>query len=92
MTKIITEVYTLPRSEAAPEDYTEIDFVCLRPDGAIETPSTVGLMCRTAAKKVPGLEGFHFHWLRHPNVKLATKHFLLIFKEILCIVLITVSP
>ena len=35
------EVYTLPRSEAAPEGYTEIDFVCLRPDGAIETPSTV---------------------------------------------------
>ena len=69
------EVYTLPRSEAAPEDYTEIDFVCLRPDGAIETPSTVGLMCRTAAKKVPGLEGFHFHWLRHPNVKPKTTYF-----------------
>ena len=59
------EVYTVPRSEAAPEDYSEIDFVCLRPDGAIETPSTVGLVCRAAAKKVPGLEGFHFHRLRH---------------------------
>ena len=59
------EVYTMPRSEVAPEGYEEIDFVCLRSDGAIETPGTVSLMCRTAAKKVPGLEGFHFHRLRH---------------------------
>ena len=59
------EIYTLPQSEEAPEDYKEIGFVCLRPDGAIETPSTVGIMCRTARKKVKGLENFHFHTLRH---------------------------
>ena len=59
------EVYTLPRSDAAPEDYSEIDFVCLRPYGAIETPGTVSIMCRRLAKKVPGLEGFRFHRIRH---------------------------
>ena len=59
------EVYSLQRSEKAPEGYKEIDFVCLRPDGCYESPSTVGIACRTAAKKVPGLEGFHFHLLRH---------------------------
>ncbi|MDE7274702.1 MAG: tyrosine-type recombinase/integrase, partial [Lachnospiraceae bacterium] len=37
----------------------------LRPDGAIETPSTVSLICRRAKKKVAGLENFHFHMLRH---------------------------
>ena len=59
------EVYSLPRTEEIPEDYKEISFVCLRPDGAYESPSTVGIMCRTASKKVEGLEGFHFHQLRH---------------------------
>ena len=42
-----------------------LSFVCLRPDGAFEAPSTVGIMCRTARKKVEGLEDFHFHMLRH---------------------------
>ena len=48
-----------------PEDYREIDFVCLRADGCFESSSTVGIACRTASKKIPGLEGFHFHQLRH---------------------------
>ena len=59
------EVYSLPRTEETPESYKEISFVCLRPDGAYESPSTVGIMCRTASKKVEGLEDFHFHMLRH---------------------------
>lgn len=40
------EVYSLPRSEEVPEGYKELSFVCLRPDGAFEAPSTVGIMCR----------------------------------------------
>ena len=59
------EVYMLPRTEATPEMDKYLSFVCLRPDGAIETPSTVSLMCRRAKEKVPGLEDFHFHMLRH---------------------------
>ena len=59
------EVYSLPRSEEVPKGYKELSFVCLRPDGAFEAPSTVGIMCRTARKKVEGLEDFHFHMLRH---------------------------
>ena len=59
------EVYTFPRNEKVPEGYKEISFVCLRPDGAYESPSTIGIMCKRASKKVKGLEGFHFHQLRH---------------------------
>ena len=59
------EVYTLPRNEKVPEGYKEISFVCLRPDGAYELPSTIGIMCKRARKKVEGLDGFHFHQLRH---------------------------
>ena len=59
------EVYTLPRNEKVPEGYKEISFVCLRPDGAYESPSTIGIMCNRASQKVAGLEGFHFHQLRH---------------------------
>ena len=43
----------------------EISFVCLRPDGAYESPSTVGVMTRSAKKKLEGFEDFHFHMLRH---------------------------
>ncbi len=56
---------TLQLLEEIPTGYKEISFVCLRPDGAYESPSTVGIMCRTASKKVEGLEDFHFHMLRH---------------------------
>ncbi len=59
------EIYTLPRTEETPEGYKEISFVCLRPDGAIETPGTLEIVCRTARKKVPRMEDFHFHQLRH---------------------------
>lgn len=59
------EVYSLPRSEEVPEGYKELSFVCLRPDGAFEAPSKVGIMCRTARKKVEGLEDFRFHMRRH---------------------------
>ena len=59
------EVYSRQRTEEVPEDYKEISFVCLRADGAYEAPSTVGIMCRAAKKKVKGLEDFHFHTLRH---------------------------
>ena len=59
------EVYTLPRTDTAPETDKHLSFVCLRPDGTIETPSTVSLICRRAKEKVAGLENFHFHMLRH---------------------------
>ena len=59
------EYYNLPMTEDAPEDYTEISFVCLREDGCLELPATVETACRTAARKVPELEEFHFHTLRH---------------------------
>ena len=36
-----------------------------REDGCLELPATVETACRTAARKVPELEGFHFHTLRH---------------------------
>lgn len=59
------DLFTFSRGDSIPEEYHEISFVCLRADGAIELPSTVSEVCRTAAQKVPGLEGFHFHRLRH---------------------------
>ena len=59
------EYYNLGMTEDAPEDYTEISFVCIREDGCLELPATVETACRTAARKVPELEGFHFHTLRH---------------------------
>ncbi len=35
------------------------------PDGRYESPATVSNMCRTAKKRVDGMESFHFHQLRH---------------------------
>ena len=58
-------VYSMKNTQDIPADYNEISFVCLRPDGCLETPSTLSIVCRTLAKKLDGFEGFHFHQLRH---------------------------
>ena len=55
----------MQRSEKGSAGYKELSFVCLRPDRAFDAPSTVGIMCRTAGKKVEGFEDLHFHMLRH---------------------------
>ena len=59
------EVYTLQNTENVPDDYEEISFVCLRHDGACETPMTVSSVCRKIQRELPGMEDFHFHLLRH---------------------------
>ena len=59
--RVYYEYYNLGTTENVPEDYTEISFVCLRENGCLELPATVETACRTAAGKVPELEGFHFH-------------------------------
>lgn len=59
------EYYSFDSTQEVPEDYTEIFFVCLRSDGCLELPSTIETACRSASRKVPELEGFHFHTLRH---------------------------
>lgn len=63
--RVYYEYYSLENTQEIPADYSEISFVCLRPDGCLETPSTLGIVCRTLAKKLDGFEGFHFHQLRH---------------------------
>ena len=55
----------LDGTQEVPADYKEISFVCLRPDGSLELPSTLGTICRKIAQKLDGFEGFHFHQLRH---------------------------
>ena len=73
--RVYYEFYHLDGTESVPEDYKEISFVCLRPDGSLELPSTLGIVCRKIAQKLDGFEGFHFHQLRHPYVKHTTKIF-----------------
>ena len=63
--RVYYEFYHLDGTESVPEDYKEISFVCLRPDGSLELPSTLGTICRKIAQKLDGFEGFHFHQLRH---------------------------
>ena len=63
--RIHYEFYHLSGEDMIPPDYQEIDFVCKREDGSLETPATISDACRSASKHVPELEGFHFHMLRH---------------------------
>ena len=48
-TECTTEYYCLDRTEEVPADYKEI-FVCLRPDGCLELPTTLGTACRQVEK------------------------------------------
>ena len=59
------DLYTLSRSKQVPEGCNEISLVCLREDGSPEAPGAIALACRSAKKHIPGLEGFHFHMIRH---------------------------
>lgn len=58
-------MYHLDQTAEIPMDYNEISLVCIRPDGAFESPSTIGIVCRTVRNKLAGFETFHFHALRH---------------------------
>lgn len=73
--RVYYEYYHLDGTQEVPADYKEISFVCLRPDGSLELPSTLGIVCRSVSKKLEGFEDFHFHQLRHPYVKHTTKIF-----------------
>jgi len=63
--RVYYEYYNLDGTQEVPNDYNELSFVCLRPDGCLELPSTLGTVCRTVAKRLDEFEGFHFHQLRH---------------------------
>ena len=63
--RVYYEYYHLDGTQEVPADYKEISFVCLRPDGSLELPSTLSIVCRSVSKKLEGFEDFHFHQLRH---------------------------
>lgn len=63
--RVYYEYYSLENTQEILADYKEISFVCISPDGCLETPSTLSIVCRTLAKKLDGFEGFHFYQLRH---------------------------
>ena len=63
--RVYYEVYSLLRTEEVPEGYKELSMVCVRQDGAFESPATVSSVCRRARKVMPDLGEFHFHLLRH---------------------------
>ena len=64
VSRVYYEYYHLDGTEEIPADYKEISFVCLRPDGCLELPSTLSIVCRSVAKRLDGFENFHFHQLR----------------------------
>lgn len=72
--RVYYEYYCLDRTQEVPADYKEISFVCLRPDGSLELPSTLGIVCRSVSKKLEGFEDFHFHQLRHTFATLSLKY------------------
>ena len=63
-TESIPEGY-FDATESIPEGYREIDFVCRKECGCLLRPATIDTICRIVSRKVPELEGFHFHLLRH---------------------------
>ena len=65
VSRVYYEYYHLDGTEEIPADYKEISFVCLRPDGCLELPSTLSIVCRSVTKRLDGFENFHFHQLRH---------------------------
>ena len=59
------DCYSLDGTQDVPLEYKAIDLVCRCRDGRLLTPKTIEQACKYVAKRVPLLEGFHFHVLRH---------------------------
>lgn len=63
--RIYYELYHIPMADAAPPGYIPLSMVCLRSNGAYESPSTLEMACKVARRRLPQLGNFHFHTLRH---------------------------
>lgn len=48
-----------------PEDCTQVSFVCRHRDGRFVRPELIDRACNHLSKEIAGLDGFHFHSLRH---------------------------
>lgn len=59
------DLYTVEQGNALPEGHIPFDLVCTREDGRFIRPEFVERNCRRLSKSIDGLEGFHFHSLRH---------------------------
>ncbi len=55
----------LPQDEELPEEFLPLDFVCVKADGSFTSPDLVEKTCKKRAARIPGMENFHFHMLRH---------------------------
>lgn len=58
--RVYYKYYHLDGTHEVPADYKEISFVRLGLDGSLELPITLGIVCRSVAKKLEGFEDFHF--------------------------------
>ena len=59
------ELYSLGQPDVVPEGYKELSHVCTKPDGSYESVRAVTSITKSTAKKVAGIEDFHFHLFRH---------------------------
>ena len=59
------DLYAAEQGDVLPEGHIPFDLVCTREDGRFIRPEFVERNCRRLSKSIEGLEGFHFHSLRH---------------------------
>ena len=65
--RVYYEYYCLDRTEEVPTDYKEISFVCLRPDGCLELPTTfhtIFIMAITVVLSLWLIIRFYKKWTR----------------------------
>ena len=63
--RIHYEIHTFDAFENLPVEYTGIDLVSRQADGRFIHPQIIIKQCRIIGEMLDGLEGFHFHRLRH---------------------------
>ncbi len=63
--RIHYDLYAEDGTEPLPEGHIPFDLVCTSADGRFIRPEFVDRNCHRLSKKIEGLDGFHFHSLRH---------------------------
>ena len=59
------DLYATEQCKDLPEGHIPFDLVCTRADGRFIRPEFVERNCHRLSKAIDGLDGFHFHSLRH---------------------------
>ena len=64
-TRTYYDINCIPIAKEVPSNFHKLSLVCIRSNGMFITNRSISNMCIRLRTKIDGIDGFHFHSLRH---------------------------